>query len=50
MRGVERIGNFDGEIEDRVEIERTATDGMFQSQAVETLHDDIELAVGSPIS
>ena len=45
VRGVERVGDFDGEAEQDIHFERTAGDAMLQGQAVEILHGDEGLAV-----
>ena len=44
--GVERVGNFDAEIEEKLQIHGAAADGMLQSFAVETFHGQVGLAVG----
>jgi hypothetical protein len=40
MRGVERVGNLDSEVEHLVERERLLSDAMFQRLAFEQLHGD----------
>ena len=45
MRGIERVGNFDGEPEQRVEFHRTPRDQVLQGHALEILHGDKGLAV-----
>ena len=45
VRGVERIGNFDGDIEQAVEFQRAAVDQVLQSGAVQKFHGDEGFAV-----
>ena len=40
MRGIEGIGNLDGERENQFRFQRTPSDAMLQRHAVEILHDD----------
>ena len=40
VRGVESIGDFDGEIEKYVEIERVAADAMLQRHSLHVFHAD----------
>ena len=44
VRGVERIGNFDAQVEQRFDFERASADGMLQSFSVETFHGEIGVA------
>ena len=45
VRGIERVGDFDGEAEQDIHFQRAAGDAMLESQAVEVLHGDEGLAV-----
>ena len=45
MRRVERIGNFDRERQQRVQLHRTPGDHVLQGHAIEILHGDKRLAV-----
>ena len=45
VRGVEPVGNLDGQFEDGFDFHRTAGDAMLQRHAVEKFHDDVGLAV-----
>ena len=45
VRGVEPVGNLDGQLEDRFDFHRTAGDAMLQRHAVEKFHDDVGFAV-----
>ena len=45
VRGIERVGDFDGQAEQDVHFERTAGDAMLQGQAVQILHGDEGLAI-----
>ena len=38
MRRIERIGDFDGNRQRSFNIERTATDAVFQRQAIKKFH------------
>ena len=40
MGGIERVGDFDGEVEEAVKFHGTASDEVFQSLAFETFHGD----------
>ena len=42
---VQGIGNFDGEIEQQFEFQRSASDAVFQCRAFQKFHHDEELAV-----
>jgi hypothetical protein len=44
VRGVERVGNFDAEVEQRFEFERASADRMFQSFSVEAFHGQVGVA------
>jgi hypothetical protein len=48
VRGVERVGNFDGEREDQVCFQWTASDLMLQRLPVQKFHDDKWLTVLLP--
>ena len=45
VRGIERVGNFDGDIEQAVEFERAAVDHVLQCGAIEKFHGDERLAI-----
>ena len=45
VRGVERVGDFDGEREQRVQFHRPPGDQMLQRHALQKLHGDERLAV-----
>ncbi len=40
VRGVQRIGNLDRQVEKQLALERLASDLVFQSHAIEKLHGD----------
>src|ERR1700685_1117800 len=40
VRGVERVGDFDGEIKKYIEIKGTAADAMLQRRALHVFHAD----------
>ena len=45
VRGVERVGNFDGQVEQQLGVQRLARNAMLQGHAVEEFHRDKRLAV-----
>ena len=45
MCRIESIGNFDGERENRVRVQRTIADAMLQRHAVQKLHDNEGLTI-----
>ena len=45
MRGIERVGNFDGERQQRVQFQRAPRDQVLQGHAIEKLHGDKRLAI-----
>ena len=45
VRGVERVGDFDGQAEQDIHFERTAGDAVLQGQAIQILHGDEGLAI-----
>ena len=45
VRGVEGVGDFDGEAEQDVHFEGTSGDAVLQGQAVEVLHGDEGLSI-----
>lgn len=45
VRGVERVGDFDRNMQEAVQIYGLAADGMAQSLAIEKLHGDERFAV-----
>src|SRR5882672_4290390 len=45
MRGIETVGNFNGQIEQRFGVDGTAVDAVLQGLAFKELHDDESLAV-----
>ncbi len=45
VRGIERIGDFDGQAEQHVHFERAPGDAVLEGQAVEVLHGDESLAI-----
>ena len=45
VRGVERVGDFDGQAEQDVHFERTSGDAVLEGQAVEVLHGDEGLSI-----
>ncbi len=45
VRGIERIGNFDGEIEQAIELHGFAGDDMLERSAIEKFHGDEGFAV-----
>ena len=45
MGGIERIGNLDGEPQQRVQFHRTPRDQILQGHALEILHGDKRLAI-----
>ena len=44
VRGVERVGNFDAEVEQRFDFERTSADQVLQRFSVEAFHGEIGVA------
>ncbi len=45
---VERIGNFDAQGKQRIQLQRTVADDVFERRPVEILHDDERLGVLLP--
>ena len=45
VRGVERVGDFDGQAEQHIHFQRPAGDAVLQGQAVQILHGDEGLAI-----
>lgn len=45
MGGVERVGDVDRNVEERVELQRTCGDEVFESLAFEIFHDDEGMAI-----
>jgi len=45
VRGIERVGDFDGQAEQHVHLQRASGNAMLEGQAVEILHCDEGLAV-----
>src|SRR5208282_6433596 len=40
VSGVERVGNFDGEVEEQIELERAAANAVLERRALHVFHGD----------
>ena len=45
VRGVQGVGNLDGNIEDCLDFHRSASNAMLQRHAIQILHNDVRFAV-----